>query len=82
VMSAEPYEVGPDTAVDVVAEHMAKHKQDCAVVIEHQKVIGVFTTIDALELLTVMLRENKQPSPAQPPQPPQSLAKAAGKKQK
>jgi acetoin utilization protein AcuB len=63
VMSAEPYAVDPDARVDLVTEHMAKHKADCAVVIEHQKVVGVFTTTDALNLLTRLLRESK-PAPA------------------
>ena len=56
-MSAEPYAVAPsDSTVDVVA-HMAEHKYDCAVVIEHSKVAGVFTTHDAISLLSRLLRE-------------------------
>jgi hypothetical protein len=38
---------------------MAEHKHGCAVVMEHHKVVGVFTTVDALSLLTVMLGESK-----------------------
>ena len=58
-MSTEPYAIEPDTDAEVVTAHMAEHKHGCAVVMEHHKVVGVFTTIDALSLLTVMLRESK-----------------------
>lgn len=58
-MSTEPYAVEPDTDAEVVTAHMAEHKHGCAVVMEHHKVVGVFTNIDALSLLTVMLRESK-----------------------
>ena len=50
-MSAEPYAVAPDAPLrDVVAE-MAEHKYGAAVVMEGRKVIGIFTTIDALRVL-------------------------------
>jgi acetoin utilization protein AcuB len=58
-MSTEPYAIEPNTDVEVVTAHMAEHKHGCAVVMEHHKVVGVFTTTDALSLLTVMLRESK-----------------------
>jgi acetoin utilization protein AcuB len=58
-MSTEPYAVEPDTDAEVVTAHMAEHKHGCAVVMEHHKVVGVFTSTDALSLLTALLRESK-----------------------
>ena len=58
-MSTEPYAVEPDTDAQVVTAHMAEHKHGCAVVMEHHKVTGVFTSSDALSMLTVLLRESK-----------------------
>ena len=58
-MSTEPYAVEPNTDAEVVTAHMAEHKHGCAVVMEGHKVVGVFTTTDALSLLTVLLRESK-----------------------
>jgi acetoin utilization protein AcuB len=58
-MSTEPYAVEPETDVEAVTAHMAEHKHGCAVVMEHHKVIGVFTSTDALGLLTTLLRAAK-----------------------
>jgi acetoin utilization protein AcuB len=56
VMSVEPYAVTPDADVASVTAQMAEHKHDCAVVMDHNKVLGVFTTSDALQLLAALLR--------------------------
>jgi CBS domain-containing protein len=64
-MSTEPYAVAPNTDAEVVTAHMAEHKHGCAVVMEGHKVAGVFTTTDALSLLTVLLRESKSDTAAQ-----------------
>lgn len=58
-MSSEPYAVEPDTDAEIVTAHMAQHKSGCAVVMENKKVLGVFTSADALSLLTSLLRERK-----------------------
>jgi acetoin utilization protein AcuB len=50
-MSQEVYCVGPEARIEDVAAEMAVHKYGCAVVVEGPKVVGVFTTIDALEVL-------------------------------
>ncbi len=50
-MSAEPYTVSPDTPVGDVAAEMAEHRYGCAIVVDEQKVVGVFTTVDALRAL-------------------------------
>lgn len=54
-MSAEPYSVSPETDLKEVVSHMAQHKYGAAVVIDKKKVVGIFTTIDALEVLLTKL---------------------------
>lgn len=58
-MSTEPYAVEPNSTIESVTTHMAEHKLACAVVMEHHKVVGVFTATDALRLLAVLLHETK-----------------------
>jgi acetoin utilization protein AcuB len=55
-MSSEPYAVAPGDDIAKVTEQMAEHRYSCAIVVEHQKVVGVFTTTDALQLLSGLLR--------------------------
>jgi acetoin utilization protein AcuB len=50
-MSPDAYAVGPDEPIAEVCAYMAKHKYGCAVVIERQRVIGIFTATDALRVL-------------------------------
>lgn len=50
-MSAEPFTVGPDTPVADVAAQMAEHRYGCAIVVDEHKVVGMFTTVDALRAL-------------------------------
>lgn len=57
-MSPDVYCVGPDVRIREVVAEMAEHKYGCAVVIEHAKAIGVFTTTDALRLLSNLLSDN------------------------
>ncbi len=55
-MSGVPYCVPPDTQVRQVARHMATRKVGSAIVMDHGKVLGVFTTTDALAALAELLR--------------------------
>ena len=55
-MSSEPYAVAPDADIAEVTQQMAEHRYTCAIVMDHQKVVGVFTTTDALHLLSGLLR--------------------------
>ena len=55
-MSSEPYAVAPDADIAQVTQHMAEHRYSCAIVMDNHKVVGVFTTIDALTLLSGLLR--------------------------
>lgn len=50
-MGADCYAVGPDARVTEVAAEMSRHKYGCAVVIERDRVIGIFTATDALRVL-------------------------------
>lgn len=54
-MSGVPYCVTPDTSVAEAARHMAVRKLGSALVLEHGRAIGVFTTADALALLAELL---------------------------
>jgi acetoin utilization protein AcuB len=55
-MTERPYTVSPETPLDEVAETMADNKYGSAVVMQNQKVVGVFTTVDACEALCELLR--------------------------
>jgi acetoin utilization protein AcuB len=58
VMVTEYYTVGPDEALDVAAREMSKRKWGSALVIDHGKVVGVFTTTDALRALSDALTDS------------------------
>ena len=62
-MTGDVYVTGPDATVDEVASHMAKHKYGSAIVVEQGKVIGLFTTVDALAALSTLAKK-AQPSRA------------------
>ena len=49
--TADPYIVEPDTTIDLVARHMAHERLGCAVVVEKDKLLGIFTTVDACRTL-------------------------------
>ncbi len=51
-MTAEPYAVAPDTPLKEVVDEMIAHKYGAAVVMEGREVSGIFTTIDALRVLS------------------------------
>jgi acetoin utilization protein AcuB len=50
-MSVDAYVVKPNDSVVEVATTMAKRKLGCAVVVERDRVVGIFTATDALEVL-------------------------------
>jgi len=50
-MTQEAYTVSRDTPLFDVLEEMLEHKYGSAVVVEGVKIIGIFTTHDALKLL-------------------------------
>jgi acetoin utilization protein AcuB len=54
-MSQDIYEIAPDTHLEDAAAHMAAHKYGSAIVVEGGKVVGIFTTVDALRALVDIL---------------------------
>lgn len=54
-MSQVVYTVSPTTPLQVCALHMYRHKLGSAVVMEGPRVIGVFTTTDAMRALAEVL---------------------------
>ena len=56
-MSQDTYVVGHDELLEVVSATMAERKLGCAIVVDRAKVVGVFTTVDALRALVGVLRE-------------------------
>jgi acetoin utilization protein AcuB len=54
-MSQEVYTVEPGSAVTDVVKEMIAHKYGAAVVVDRGEVVGVFTTIDALQALSELL---------------------------
>lgn len=53
--TAEPYIVTPDTPLDKVARYMAHEHLGCALIVEHNRLIGIFTTTDACRTLAETL---------------------------
>ncbi len=58
-MTRSPYTVEPDAPVEKVAETLARHKWGSAVVVDGGKVVGMFTTTDALRLLARFLKNDR-----------------------
>jgi acetoin utilization protein AcuB len=57
VMVPEVYTVSADDSVDLVAERMAERKYGSAVVLNRRGAVeGIFTTVDALQVLADVLR--------------------------
>jgi acetoin utilization protein AcuB len=50
-MSEAVYTTAPDRGLDVVAAEMAEKKYGSAVIMQNDKVVGIFTTVDACRAL-------------------------------
>lgn len=59
VMTEDPYVVTPSTPLGEVASVMAERKIGSAIVVEGGKVVGVFTTVDALRALAAVLETRR-----------------------
>ena len=55
-MTEQPYTVDPETPLDQVVQTMADKKYGSAVIVQNQKVVGIFTTIDACHALAELLQ--------------------------
>jgi acetoin utilization protein AcuB len=62
-MSKDTYAVGPKSPLREVAAQMAQHKFGSAVVLEGERVVGIFTTVDALRALSELLEQRSEPTP-------------------
>ncbi len=62
-MTRSPYTVEPDAAVETVAQTLAENKWGSAVVVDGGKVVGMFTTTDALCELARLLEGHSIPPP-------------------
>jgi acetoin utilization protein AcuB len=51
-MTPEPFVVAPDALLREVAREMAERKLGSAIVVDGTRVVGVFTTVDALKALS------------------------------
>jgi acetoin utilization protein AcuB len=60
-MTLEPYAISPETSLEWVASEMAGHKYGAAVVVDDRnRVLGVFTTVDALRALQDLLADERR----------------------
>jgi acetoin utilization protein AcuB len=54
-MSQDPYVVSPDAPLDEVVAMMASNKLGSAVIVQHDHVVGIFTTVDACRAFAELL---------------------------
>ena len=54
-MTADAFTVGPRSSIRKVTSEMAERKYGSAVVMDGDRVVGVFTTVDALRVLVGLL---------------------------
>lgn len=57
IMVDAPYTVAPETPVARVAREMAENKYGSAIVLQKEKVVGIFTAIDGLKALADLLEK-------------------------
>ena len=56
--SEDPYFVEPDEPVRLVAQEMANQHYGSAIVMQNEKLVGIFTTVDACRALSQIIEEN------------------------
>lgn len=54
-MSQDTYAVSPRRSVREVTADMADHRYGSAVIVDNDRVIGIFTTVDAMRALSLLL---------------------------
>lgn len=54
-MTPQPFSVHPDSPLDRVAQEMAEKRYGSAVVVTNNKVVGIFTAVDAMTALADLL---------------------------
>ena len=58
-MAQDVYEVSPGAGLDEVVANMAAKKYGSAVIMQNSKVVGIFTTVDALQALADLLHTRR-----------------------
>ncbi len=59
-MSEDVYVVSPNHTVRDVAWHMAQNKLDVALVLDGERVAGIFTAVDGLRALSLLFKQVQQ----------------------
>lgn len=59
-MTEQPYAVSPETPLDEVVSTMAGGKFGSAIVVQNGHVVGIFTTVDACQALSDLLKTRLQ----------------------
>ena len=59
ICHAHLYQVAPDAPLNQVANEMAEHHYGCAVVLQNNKLVGIFTAVDACRALATILEQRK-----------------------
>ena len=59
VYSPVPYEVSPQTSLAKVVATMKEKKYGSALIVKNNKLLGIFTVVDALEALSDLLSQQK-----------------------
>jgi acetoin utilization protein AcuB len=54
-MMSDPFAVPPSIPVSLVAKAMADQRHGAAIVVDHNQIVGIFTTVDALRALVAVL---------------------------
>jgi acetoin utilization protein AcuB len=54
-MTPDPHCISPDSSLEWIAAEMAQSKMGSVVLVEHGRVVGIFTTVDALRALGELL---------------------------
>lgn len=54
-MTQAPYTVSPDAPLDEIVSTMAEHRYGSAIVVDNERVVGVFTTVDAMAAFAELL---------------------------
>ncbi|MEM7181540.1 MAG: CBS domain-containing protein [Spirochaetota bacterium] len=67
ILHRPSYQISPDTPIEEVLESMIQNKYGSAVVVAEEKLLGIFTTIDAMKALkdiaTMFRRANEELEP-------------------
>lgn len=53
--SADPYMVAPAEKLSTVCQQMSENKYGCTLIVENEKVVGIFSWVDALKVLSKKL---------------------------